>query len=105
MSSVGWTVFIVPSKLSSHTFFFVFFDILVDNIKNCYYKVRQLLQNETKNSYQKFTTKCDRSLLQSVEGITKCDRLLLQTASGITKCDRLLLQSASGFTKCTVITK
>ena len=62
--------------------------------------MRQLLQNETENSYQKFVTKCDRGLLQSASGITKCDRLLLQSASGITKCDRLLLQSASGITKC-----
>ena len=62
--------------------------------------MRQLLQNETENSYQKFITKCDRGLLQSVLGITKCERLLLQSASGITKCDRLLLQSASGITKC-----
>ena len=39
-------------------------------------------------------TKCDKSLLQSVEdksasGIRKCGRLLLQSASGITKSDRL----------------
>ena len=62
--------------------------------------MRQLLQNETENSYQKFVTKCDRGLLQSASGITKCDRLLLQSVSGITKCDRLLLQSAPGITKC-----
>ena len=49
--------------------------------------MRQLLQNETENSYQKFITKCDRGLLQSASGITKCNRLLLQSASGITKCD------------------
>ena len=49
--------------------------------------MRQLLQNETENSYQKFTTKCDRGLLQSASGIIKCDRLLLQSARGITKCD------------------
>ena len=77
-----------------------FFETLVDNIKNWYYKVRQLLQNETENSYQKFITKCDRGLLQSASGITKCDRLLLQSASSITKCDRLLLQSVTGITKC-----
>ena len=39
-------------------------------------------------------TKCDKSLLQSVEdksasGIRKCGRLLVQSASGITKSDRL----------------
>ena len=77
-----------------------FFETSVDNIKNCYYKKGQSLQNETENSYQKFIAKCDRGLLQSVSGFTKSDRLLLQSASGITKCDRLLLQSASGITKC-----
>ena len=35
--------------------------------------MRQLLQNETENSYAKFITNCDRSLLQSASGITKCD--------------------------------
>ena len=49
--------------------------------------MRQLLQNETESSYQKFIAKCDRGLLQCVSGITKCDRSLLQSASGITKCD------------------
>ena len=49
--------------------------------------MRQLLQNETENSYQKFITKCDRCLLQRASGITKCDRLLLQIASGITERD------------------
>ena len=49
--------------------------------------MRQLLQNETENGHQKFITKCDRELLQSVSGITKCNRLLLQNASGLTKCD------------------
>ena len=49
--------------------------------------MRQLLQNETENSYRKFVTKCDRGLLQSASGITKCNRLLLQSASGNTKCD------------------
>ena len=55
--------------------------------------MRQLLQNDIENSYQKllrFITKC----------IAKCDRSLLQTASGITKCDKSLLQSASGITEC-----
>ena len=66
----------------------------------------KLLQSGPDNSYQKFITKCERGLLQSVSGIqnasgiTKCDRLLLQTPLGITKCDRLLIQSASGITKC-----
>ena len=46
--------------------------------------MRQLLQNETENSYQKFVTKCDKGLLQCVSGIAKCDRSLLQSASGIT---------------------
>ena len=62
--------------------------------------MRQLLQNETENSYEKFITKCDIGLLQSASGITKCYRLLLQSASGITNYDRLLLQSTSGVTKC-----
>ena len=35
--------------------------------------MRQSLQNETENNYQKFITNCDRSLLQSTSGITKCD--------------------------------
>ena len=62
--------------------------------------MRQLLQNETESSHQKFITKCDSGLLQSASGIIKCDRLLLQSASGITKRDRLLLRRASGITKC-----
>ena len=33
--------------------------------------MRQLLQNDTDNSYQKAITKSDRSLLKSVSGITK----------------------------------
>ena len=49
--------------------------------------MRQLLQNETENSYQKFITKCDKGLLQCASGIAKCGRSLLQSASGITKCD------------------
>ena len=57
--------------------------------------MRELLQNETENSFQKFIAKCDRGLLQSASGITKCDRSLLQSALGITECDKLLLQSAS----------
>ena len=39
--------------------------------------MRQLLQNETENSYQIFITKFDRGLLQGASGITKCNRLLL----------------------------
>ena len=77
--------------------FHPFHTLAYNNIEN---KVRQLLKNETENSYYKVITKCDRSLLKSASGITKCDRLLLQSASGITKSDRLLLQSASGITKC-----
>ena len=73
---------------------------MVDHIKNWYYKVRQLLQNETGNSYEKFIAKCDRGLLQSVSGIATYDKSLLQNALGITKCERLLLQSASVTTKC-----
>ena len=62
--------------------------------------MRQLLQNETENSFQKFIRRCGRSLLQSASATTECDRLLLQRALGITKCDRLLLQSVSCITKC-----
>ena len=50
--------------------------------------MRQLLQNETKNSYCKVFKKCGRSLLQSALGITKCGRPLLQITSGTTKYDR-----------------
>ena len=75
MPSVGWVVFILSSKFSSSTVFFLFFfETLVDNIKKWSYKVRQLLQNETENSYQEFITKCDRGLFQSALGITKCVR-------------------------------
>ena len=35
--------------------------------------MRQLLQNETESSHQKFITKCNRLLLQSASGIKKCD--------------------------------
>ena len=67
---------------------YVFFETLAySSIENWQCKVRQLLKNETENSYYKIITNCDRSLLQIVPGITKCDRLLLQSASGITKCD------------------
>ena len=38
--------------------------------------MRQLLQNETDNSYHKFFVKCDRGLLQGVSGVAKCDRNL-----------------------------
>ena len=62
--------------------------------------MKQLLQNETKDSYQKFATKCDRGFLQSALSITKCGRLLLQSVSSITKCDGLLLQCASGISNC-----
>ena len=41
--------------------------------------MRQLLHNETENSYQKFVAKCDRGWLQCAPGITKCDRSLLQS--------------------------
>ena len=108
MPSVGWVVFILSSKFSSSTVFFFFFETLVDNIKNWSYKVRQLLQNETENSYQEFITKCDRGLFQSALGITKCVRYYKVWQTVITKCvryykcDRLLLQSAIGITKCDV---
>ena len=55
--------------------------------------MRQLLQNETENSYKKFIIKSDRGLLRCASGITKCHRSLLQNASDIAKCDRSLLQN------------
>ena len=48
--------------------------------------MRQLLEKEKENSYQKFITKCDRLLRQCMSGITKCDRLLLLSAASITNC-------------------
>ena len=60
------------------------FDIMIKKIGNT---KSGSSKNETKNSYYKVVTKCDRSLLQSASGIVKCDRLLLQSASRITKCD------------------
>ena len=39
--------------------------------ENRYYKVRQLLQNETKSCYHKVITKCYRSLLQTASGTAK----------------------------------
>ena len=62
MSSLGW---ISPcrSLFSSRT---ILFETLVDNVKYWFYKVKQSLQNEKDNIYQKFITKCNRGLLQSV---------------------------------------
>ena len=80
MPSVGWELF--------HRFTYsIFFETLIDNIKSWYYKVRQLLQNETDNSYQEVITKNGSCLLQNASGITKCDKSLLQSALGITKCN------------------
>ena len=45
--------------------------------------MRQLLQKETENSYQKFILKCDRGLLQSTSGIAKCDRSLLESVTPV----------------------
>ena len=54
----------------------VFLETLAyNNIENWWYQVRQLLKNETENSYYKVITKCGRS----ASGITKCDKF-------ITKC-------------------
>ena len=50
--------------------------------------ITKLLKSLTEVYYQvwqKFITKCGRSLLQSPSGITKCGRLLLHSGSGITK--------------------
>ena len=35
--------------------------------------MRQLLQNDTENGYQKFITRCIIGLLQSASDIKKCD--------------------------------
>ena len=64
-----------------------FLKLCHNNTDSWLHKVRQLLKNETENSYYKVITECDRSLLQSASGITKRDRLLLKSASGITKCN------------------
>ena len=67
--------------------------------------MRQLLQNETENSYQKFIAKYNRSLLQSASGITKCDRLyckvrqVLQSVTGCYYKVRQVLQSVTVITK------
>ena len=34
---------------------------------------RQLIQNETENSYEEVITKSEKSLLQSASSFTKCD--------------------------------
>ena len=54
--------------------------------------MRQLLLNETENSYQKFITKCDRGLLKKVcqvlQIVTECyykERQVLQSMTVITK--------------------
>ena len=54
----------------------IFFKLLHDNMKYWYYKVKQLIQNETENGYEKNMTKCvrfykKRQVLQSVSGTTK----------------------------------
>ena len=104
MPLVGWVQFHRSLKIwLTYTFLF---ETLVENTKHYYYKIRQLLQNETENSYQqliRFIANCIRCYKGWQKFITKCvrcDRLLLQSVSCIRKCDRLLLQSASGITNC-----
>ena len=63
MLSVGWILF----HRFAHSFLF---ETFADNVKNWYYKVRQLFQNETENSHKKIIAKSDRDLLQSALGIT-----------------------------------
>ena len=71
MLSVGWILF----HRFAHSFLF---ETFADNVKNWYYKVRQLFQNETENSHKK--------LLQSPTEIYYKVRQVLQTW-----CDRSLL--------------
>ena len=59
--------------------------------ENWYRKVRQLLLNETKSSYWKAITKCDRSLLQSASGVTKYVRFYKVWQTVITKWDVTVL--------------
>ena len=81
MSSLGW-MSSCRRLFSSHT---ILFETLVDNIKNWFYKVKQSLKNEKDNSYEKFITKCNRSLLQSVsilKSVTLLTRRDVTPASG-----------------------
>ena len=59
------TISMFPPNLVQISFFILW----NDDIENWHYKVRQLLQHETENSYCKVITKCDSSLLQIVSGI------------------------------------
>ena len=47
--------------------------------------MKQLLQNEKDNSYQKFIAKCKRGLLQSVSVLQSVTDYYIQSASIITK--------------------
>ena len=49
--------------------------------------MKQLLQNEKDNSYQKFIAKCKRGLLQSVSVSQSVTDYYIQSASIITKYD------------------
>ena len=51
MPSVGLALF--PRFLKRKFIYSILFETLADDIKNWYYKVRQSLQNETDNNYQK----------------------------------------------------
>ena len=61
--------------------------------------MRQLLQNETKSSYQKFITKCDRGLLQSATDCYYKVRQALQSVTGRYYKVRQVLQSVTVITK------
>ena len=67
--------------------------------------MRQLLQNETENSYYKLITKCDRGLLQNASGITKVYQVLQSVTDCHYKVHHVLqsvedlLQSELGITK------
>ena len=64
-----------------------FFETLVDNIKNWYYKVRQLLQNVIRKQLSKIYYKVWQRFITNCVRYYKCGRPLLQSGSGITECD------------------
>lgn len=50
--------------------------------------------------WQRYITKCNRELLQSVTRFTECDRNSLQSVVGIKKSDKKLLETVACITKC-----
>ena len=98
--SVGLALF--PRFLETEFIYSILFETLVDDIKNWYYKVRQSLQNEIDNSYQKssvtevyYPHNTGRKLnvnkafnLRPVSAGTKCARYCKVWQKFITKCVR-----------------